>query len=102
MVKKGETFKIENLVVGTSSVTDMSGQYTVDNVSGTSIVFDLSTNQTVTTYVNAETTGASIVLNTRLSNLPRLTLNKGSKYRITRVGASETESFQSRYLIQKL
>jgi len=102
MVKKGETFRIENLVVGTSSVTDMSGQYTVDSVSGTSIVFDLSGNPTVTAYVGANTTGAAIVLNTILSNLPRLSLNRGSKYRITRVGSAETDSFQSRYLIQKL
>lgn len=102
MVKKGETFLVENLVVGTSSVTDMSGQYTVDSVSGTSIVLDLSSNPTVVTYVNSATTGASIVLNTRLSNLPRLSLNRGSKYRITRVSASGTDSFQSRYLVQKL
>jgi len=71
-------------------------------VSGTSIVFDLSGNPTVTAYVGANTTGAAIVLNTILSNLPRLSLNRGSKYRITRVGSAETDSFQSRYLIQKL
>ena len=102
MVKKGETFLLENMQVGTSSTVDMSGQYTVDSVSGTSIVMDMSTNPQVVTYVNNNSGGASIVLNPSLTNRPRLALNKGSKWRITRVTSSETDSFADRYLVQRL
>ena len=101
LVKKGETFRVDNLVVGTSSVTDMSGQYPVDSVSGTNLVLDLSGNPAATDWVDAETTGSPISLNARLSNLPRLALSKGSRFRITRVTQSDTDSFGTRYLVQK-
>ena len=101
-VKKGDTFLLENMLVGTSSTVDFSGQYIVDSTSSTNIILDLSTNVNVTNYVAENVIATTLTLNTKLVNIPSLRINRGHKYRITRLSTSETDSFENRYLIQKL
>ena len=104
-IKKGDTLMISDFVVGTSSVIDLSGQYVVDTVSTTTLYInlDITNNPIVTSYGETNiTSGVSITLNSVLSNKPYITLNKGVKYRVTRVNADTTSSFVDRYLIEKI
>ena len=102
-IKPGDTLKLNNFFVGTSSVYDFSGQYVVDSLtSATSsyVTFDISSNVDLVAY------GASASLplqfhgtsSSMLSNLPYFSLNKGKKIKITRVSNSDTLS--DRYHIQ--
>lgn len=102
-IKPGDTLKLNNFFVGTSSVYDFSGQYVVDSlVSATSsyVTFDVSSNVDLVAY------GASASLplqihgtsSSMLSNLPYFSLNKGRKIKITRISNSDTLS--DRYHIQ--
>ena len=102
-IKPGDTLKLNNLFVGTSSVYNFSGQYVVDSlVSATSsyAIFDISSNVDLVAYgasaslpLQIHGTSSSI-----LSNLPYFSLNKGKKIKITRVSNSDTLS--DRYHIQ--
>jgi hypothetical protein len=102
-IKPGDTLKLNNLFVGTSSVYNFSGQYIVDSLtSATSsyVTFDISSNVDLVAY------GASASLplqihgtsSSMLSNLPYFSLNKGKKIKITRISNSDTLS--DRYHIQ--
>jgi hypothetical protein len=103
-IKKGDVLYLRDFIVGTSSVIDFSGQYVVDSVNNNlSINLDITNNSIVTTYSRTNiTNGTYITLNSVLSNKPYLTLNKGVKYRITRVNSSDTSSFSDRYLIENI
>lgn len=101
-VVKGEVFQLKNMLVGTSSATDMSGQYVVDSVSGTNIILDLSSNSIVKNWVTENVISSTLSLNDKIVSKPVLSLNKGSKWRITRITSNETDVFGNRYLIQKL
>jgi hypothetical protein len=102
-IKPGDTLKLNNFFVGTSSVYNFSGQYVVDSLtSATSsyVTFDISSNVDLVSY------GASASLplqihgtsSSMLSNLPYFSLNKGKKIKITRISFSDTLS--ERYHIQ--
>lgn len=102
-IKKGDTFLIKDFIIGVTSSIDFSGQYTVSSVETTSLYvnFDFSTNKKVVTYVATNMTSIlSIDLNSLLVSKPSIELNKGYKYRITRVDAGLTSSISDRYLIQ--
>lgn len=101
-VTKGEIFQLKNMLVGTSSVIDMSGQYIVDSVTGTNIILDLSSNQLVKNWVSENVISTTLNLNDKMVSKPVLGLNRGSKWRITRITSNETDVFGNRYLIQKL
>jgi len=51
-IKQGDTLTLNNLFVGTSSIFDFSGQYTVDTVSATNsmIYLDITSNQDFVSY----------------------------------------------------
>ena len=103
-IKKGDTLSIKNFIVGTSSVIDFSGQYTVDsvNINNLYINFDVTNNLLVMAYANTYITNSTYVtLNDYMANKPYIDLNKGARYRITRVDSSITSTFESRYLIQR-
>lgn len=100
-IKKGDTFRLQNLLIGTSSLFDFSGQYQVDSISGSNIVFNLSTNQVVTSWVSSNLTSQSFVLNSIISSKPLIVYNTGHRIRITRVTEPQSDSFESRYLVQK-
>ena len=99
-IKKGDVLMMQDFIIGTSSIIDFSGQYVVDSVSTTdlSINLDITNNSTIVSYIN---TNGATTLNPILANKPYLSLNKGCKYRITRVSSDTTSSFLNRYLIEK-
>ena len=97
-IKPGDTFYLNNLFVGTSSIYDFSGQYTVQSVPASpanTIILDISTNQSFVNY------GASASfpydISGQLSNVPYFSLNKGKKIKITRV--SNSTVLKERYTI---
>jgi hypothetical protein len=103
--KKGDTFKLNDFLVGTSSFIDFSGQYGVSSVGPTNsyIYLDISSNNELVNYgisyslpITFNSTSSYI-----LSNAPYLELNKGVKYKITRTSSSNFSQLSDRYLIEK-
>ena len=103
-IKVGDTFKLNNLFVGTSSVFDFSGQYKVDSLVGSTssyIRLNIDSNPDFVAYGSS----ASLPLyihgtnSTLLSNLPYFTLNKGKKIKITRINPSDV-SISEKYQIE--
>lgn len=99
-IKPGDTLRLNNLFVGTSSVYDFSGQYKVDSlVSATSsyVTFDINSSEAFSTYTTTNSTSLPLQLHgtntSLLSNLPYFSLNKGKKILVTRV--SETSAVLS-------
>ena len=84
-IKVGDVFYMNNFFVGTSSVYNFSGQYSVSSLISTTssyVIFDVSNNQDLVAF------GASFSLpltihgtssTTLLSNKPYFSLNKGKK-----------------------
>jgi hypothetical protein len=101
-VVKGDVFQLRNMVVGTASTINMSGQYGVESVSSTNIILDMSGNTLVKDWVATNVVSSTLSLNDKISSKPYLSINRGSKWRITRITAGEADTFGSRYLIQKL
>jgi len=103
-IKVGDTLYLNNLFVGTQSVTDYSGQYKVNSVFGNEIVFDMSSNSVfVSDYSNSNSLPEIIHSQnntppSQLSNLPYISLNKGKNIKVTRVSSSNILS--ERYMIQ--
>jgi hypothetical protein len=101
-IKQGDTLNIHNLFVGTSSVFDFSGQYTVNSVSATSslIRLDITSNNEFVDYgsgllpLSLHTSSTSL-----LSNLPFLDINKGKMIRITRISELDQIPVSEKYLI---
>jgi hypothetical protein len=94
-IKPGDTLRLNNLFVGTSSVYDFSGQYKVDSlVSATSsyVTFDINSSVEFSTYTTTNSTSLPMQLHgtstSLLSNLPYFSLNKGKKILVTRVSQS--------------
>jgi hypothetical protein len=97
-IKPGDTLYLNNLFIGTSSIYDFSGQYTVQSVPAApakTIILDISTNESFVAY------GASASfpydISGQLSNVPYFSLNKGKKIKITRV--SDSTVLKERYTI---
>jgi hypothetical protein len=97
-IKPGDTLYLNNLFVGTSSIYDFSGQYTVQSVPTSpekTVILDISTNKSFVAY------GASASfpynISGQLSNTPYFSLNKGKKIKITRV--SNSTVLKERYTI---
>ena len=102
-MKVGDVFYMNNFFVGTSSVFDFSGQYTVSSlVSSTSsyVIFDISSNVDLVAYGASSSLPLTIhgTSSTLLSNTPYFSLNKGKKIKITRVENSAVLS--ERYMIE--
>jgi hypothetical protein len=102
--KNGDTYKISDFLIGTFSQINFSGQYIINSVGLTNsyVYFNVSNNISLINY------GASSSLplqfnsnNYLLSNRPYLELNKGLKYKITRISESDSSSVEDRYLIEK-
>jgi hypothetical protein len=100
-IKVGDALYLNNLFVGTQSITDYSGQYKVNSVTGNKIVFDMSSNSVFLSDYSDNTTLPEIIhsqTDTQLSNLPYISLNKGKNIKITRV--SNSDILSERYAIQ--
>ena len=94
-IKPGDTFKLNNFFVGTSSIFDFSGQYTVDSlVSSTSSYIRLNVENNADLVAYGLSASLPLYIHgtnsTMLSNLPYFSLNKGKKIRITRIDQSST------------
>lgn len=101
-IKVGDTFVLNNLFVGTTSVFDFSGQYRVDSVAPNStIILNVNSNKELIAYGNNITplTIHSGTHSTLLSNYPDIELNKGYKFRITRVTENDLDPIQTKYHI---
>jgi hypothetical protein len=87
-IKVGDVLTLNNLFVGTSSIYDYSGQYTV--ISNNSFVeFDISSNSSLSNLPN--NTYPKVLHGTSsslLSNIPYFSLNKGKKIKLTRISNS--------------
>ena len=95
--KVGDILSLNNLFVGTSSIYDFSGQYTISSLPAVDsyIILDVSTNTSLVNY--GSTASLPLTLNSSLSNLPYFSLNKGKKIKITRV--SNSTVLKERYTI---
>jgi hypothetical protein len=99
-IKIGDVFMIEDLLLNkNNSVSNFSGQYTIINVDGNKIHFDISSNtKFVSDYVNS--TFPYIIHNTtssELHSIPYISLNKGKTIRLTKV--SNSDDIKQRYNI---
>ena len=101
-VKVGDSLKLNNFFVGTSSVYDFSGQYVVDSLGGSTysnVILDISSNVNLVTYGASASLPLELHSSTYsiLSNSPYFSLNKGKKISITRV--SDSNVLKDRYYI---
>jgi hypothetical protein len=103
-IKPGDVLHLNNLFVGTSSIYDFSGQYTVQSVDSVDsyIILDISSNASLVNY--GSTASLPLSFNSTsastgylLSNMPYFSFNKGKKIRITRV--SNSDILKERYTI---
>ena len=98
----GDTLTLNNFILGTSSVIDFSGQYTINSIGSTNsyLYMDVSNNYNLISYGSS----ASLPLifndpsNYLLSNNPYLDINKGVKYTITIVDQTNNYTIQYRSL----
>jgi hypothetical protein len=111
-LKAGDTLMMNDLLVGTTSVFNFSGQYDISSIGTTSsyIYLDISTNSELVAYGASATLPKYIhdpngfitsgTYSTELSNIPYFSLNKGYRFTITRISDSDISSISDRYLIQ--
>jgi hypothetical protein len=102
-IKVGETVYLNNFFVGTSSVYNFSGQYTVDSLIGNTssvVIFDISSNKNLVSYGSSASLPLQLHSSTQslLSNTPYFSFNKGKKIKITRV--SNSSVLNERYKVQ--
>ena len=96
----GDTLTINNFSIGTSSTIDFSGQYRVNSVGSTNsyVYLDISSNNTLVSY--GASSSLPLVFNNNLNyllnNSPYLGLNKGTKFRITRVDGTNNSAIDDR------
>ena len=113
--KIGDTLQLKDFSIGTSSQLDFSGQYKIDTVGVTNsyLYLDVNSNQSLINYgassSNITSGGLPLPFNSTassssylLSNKPYLNLNKGIKWRITRVDEADNTGLTERYLIEKM
>jgi len=109
-IKTGDVLHLNNLFVGTSSIYDFSGQYTVQSVDSVDsyIILDISSNASLVNYgstaslpLSFNSTATNNINNVNngylLSNMPYFSFNKGKKIRITRI--SNSDVLKERYAI---
>ena len=104
-IKKGDTLMLSDFQVGTSSTTDLSGQYVVDRIGATNsyIYLDVNSNDIIINYGLSQSLPLTLNDPTTylLSNLPEIKFNKGLRYRVTRVSSVKFNEVSQRYLIEK-
>lgn len=104
-IDAGDTLTLNNFNIGTSSVIDFSGQYSINSVGTTNsyIYLDISSNANLVSYGSSYS--LPLVFNNNsgylLSNNPYLDLNKGFKFKITRIDQTNSSTIEDRYLIER-
>jgi len=105
-IQKGDTLLLRDFIVGTNSQYNFSGQYEVNSVGTTNSYVYLNVNNNVNLVNYGLSSSLPLTFNGSssytLSNIPHLELNKGIKFRITRINSDDVVPIQERYLIQKL
>jgi len=101
-IKVGDTLTLTNLFVGTSSVYDFSGQYPVNSVdTNGKIKLDISNNIDLISYIGTTIPySLHTSLDTKLSNLPKLGINKGYLISITRMVEEDNVQLAEKYFIE--
>lgn len=112
--KVGDTVLLRDFTIGTTSQLDFSGQYTIDSIGATNSYIYLNVNSN-TSLINYGNSASNITVGSLplpfnstttytyiLSNVPYLDLNRGMKYRITRINESDFTSIDERYLIERI
>lgn len=94
-IKVGDTLVLNNFFVGTSSVYDFSGQYSVSDVMGSTssyITIDVSSNTSLKNFGSSASLPMTLHSSTfsMLSNKPHFSLNKGKKVVVTRISNTST------------
>lgn len=86
-IKVGDTVELNDLFIGTSSVFDFSGQYSIYAVGSTNsyISLDVNSNSDLVAYGASSSLQIHGTSSTLLSNVPYFSLNKGKKISITRI-----------------
>jgi hypothetical protein len=102
-IKSGDVFTLNNFYVGTSSIFDFSGQYTVDSLGGSTssyIYLNADSNPDLIAYGSSASQPFYLhgTSSTLLSNTPYFSLNKGKKISITRISTTNT-SLSEKYQI---
>lgn len=93
-IKIGDVLCLKNFFIGNTNVFDHSGQYRVSDVNGSRIELDISNNDKFVLEYSNEAfpyvfhDGS----NSKLSNMPYLTLNKGKRIKITKINDSNDAS----------
>lgn len=86
-IKQGDTIYLNNLFVGTSSVYNFSGQYTVQSIATDSyLILDISSNENLVSY--GSSASFPLDMTNMLANIPYFSLNKGKKVKVSRVSNS--------------
>lgn len=105
-IKAGDVLCLRDFTVGTFSTSDFSGQYLIDSVGATNSYVYLDVNNNVDLIAYGDSMSLPLTIHsisvTTLTNLPYLDLNKGVKYKVTRVDESNASTIESRYLIEKI
>jgi hypothetical protein len=104
-IEKGDTVILNDFTIGTASRINFSGQYKLNSVGVTNSIlfFDISNNTSLVSWSSSKT--LPYVFNDPsnyiLSSVPYLKLNKGIKYRITRIDPSNDTQLADRYFVEK-
>jgi len=104
--KTGDIMVINDFIVGTVSRMDFSGQYPITSVNNLGYVYlNVASNIELTTYGSSQSLPLVFNSTTKdylLVNKPHLDINKGVKFRITRINQSDTSEIKDRYLIERI
>jgi hypothetical protein len=104
-VKKGDILYLNDFLVGTFSTLNFSSQYKVDSVGITNsyIYLDASSNNSLINYGLSQSLPVYFNDPTsyKLSNYPYFSLNKGFRYKVTRIDPSGFSSISDRYYVEK-
>jgi hypothetical protein len=98
---KGDTIYLQNIYFGTDNI-EMDGQYKIDDLTSDTINFDYTENSNLNDYITQEIIDGNISngdILTDYNSMGSYRFNKGYIITITRIGESETSSFENRYLI---
>jgi hypothetical protein len=100
-INVGDQLVLNNMFVGTQSVFDFSGQYVVDDVNGSVVRLDISSNDEFISYLNSQVLPFSIhtPTSTNLSNNPYVSLNKGYKITVTRISDEDNVQLSEKYMV---
>lgn len=100
----GDTYQLENFLVGATNSVDYSGQYELFSVATASntIQLDFSNNQELVDFADTQILPYQIHGGSQstLNSLPYLSINKGYKITITRVSNNDGGDISKRYLVE--